>query len=81
MRERGWTPEKITETILKGDKYEAPNKPNPGNTATRYQNSETGDFVVVDDTTNEILQISDKRFEPSEVPKKNIPKFYNRYFL
>ena len=55
MINRGWTPRKISETIAKGEKFEAPNKVNPGNTATRYQHN--GKFVVKDDTTGEILQI------------------------
>jgi len=68
IADRNWTPEEITDTIAAGEQYPAPNYVNPGNTATRYQNIDTGRFVVMDDVTNEILQISGEGFRPLYVP-------------
>ena len=62
MSKRGWDKEKITDTIKNGKEYPAPNKVNPENTATRYERD--GQFVVRDDRTGEILQISGPGFEP-----------------
>lgn len=53
---------KNTRTIREGKAYPAPNKVNKLNSATRYELDE--DFVVVDDFTKEILQVS----EPSYIP-------------
>ncbi|NBX67055.1 MAG: hypothetical protein EBQ96_08680 [Proteobacteria bacterium] len=66
LRNRNWTPEQITKTIKNGVKYPAPNKVNTGNTATRYEYD--GRFVVKDDQTNEILQVSGPKFEPNKLP-------------
>ncbi len=59
LESRDWTPEQITNTIKKGEKFPAPNKVNPENTATRYQMPGTNRFVVVDDATKEVLQVSE----------------------
>ncbi len=59
MRERNWTKEKITDTIKNGKEYKAPNdvrRNDPTATATRYEKD--GKFVVRDDQTGEILQVS-----------------------
>jgi hypothetical protein len=68
LASRNWTPEDITDTILNGDQFPAPNKVNPGNTATRYQNPDTGRYVVRDDVTNEILQVSRPDFTANILP-------------
>lgn len=65
MQSRGWTEKEISDTLAKGKKYPAPNKVNPGNKAIRYEKD--GKYVVRDEKTKEILQISDKRFRPNEV--------------
>lgn len=66
LRNRDWSPEQITEAIKYGKRYPAPNKVNPGNTATRYQYKDR--FVVRDDQTREILQVSgDGIFKPNIV--------------
>mgnify|MGYP002408714809 FL=1 len=65
LRNRGWNPEQITETIKRGEQYLAPNKVNPGNTATRYEYK--GRFVVQDDQTKEILQVSEYDFKPNKI--------------
>ena len=56
MEKGDWTPEKITHTIKYGKPHKAPNKPFPANTATRYQLDD--EFVVIDDITNEVIQVS-----------------------
>ena len=66
LKKRDWTPEQITQTIKRGKKYKAPNKVNPENTATRYEHNDR--FVVQDDKTKEILQISDKNFIANKLP-------------
>lgn len=66
IRSRDWTPEQISNTLKYGKKYQAPNKVNPKNTATRYEYK--GRYVVQDDQTKEILQISDKNFIPNKFP-------------
>lgn len=66
LKKRDWTPEQITRTIKNGKRFKAPNKVNPGNTATRYEYE--GRFVVRDDKTKEILQVSDKSFIPNKFP-------------
>jgi Colicin E5 ribonuclease domain len=69
MESRNWTPEDITETIRNGEKIEVPNMPrkdDPTATATRYEYN--GRYVVRDDQTGEILQISGPRHIPTELP-------------
>lgn len=56
MIKREWTIEEITETIRYGTPYPAPNKVNNTHTATRYEYNDK--FVVVDDQTKEVLQVS-----------------------
>jgi len=57
LRQRGWTAELIIEAIATGRRYPAPNYVNPGNTAARYVSPRTGQSVVVDDQTGEILHV------------------------
>jgi Colicin E5 ribonuclease domain len=57
LRRRGWTLEQINEAIATGKRYPAPNYVNQGNTATRYVSPRTGQSVVVDDQTGEILHV------------------------
>ena len=60
MKQRDWTKDKIDDTIKNGEEYPAPNKLrekiDPNATATRYEKD--GKFVVRDDQTGEIIQIS-----------------------
>lgn len=60
-----WTPEKITRTIKERKAYKAPNKVNKPNTATGYELD--GNFVVVDDVTGEVLQVSGPGFVPEKL--------------
>jgi outer membrane biosynthesis protein TonB len=63
MKKRGWTEEEITSTIKNGERSSAPNKVNPQNEAARYQQGDR--FVVRDEVTREILQVSDDGFIPN----------------
>ena len=62
---------KITETIRNGENFEAPNRVrieiDPRATATRYEYN--GRYVVRDDQTGEILQISGDDFKRPIIPK------------
>ena len=59
MQRRGWTDQDISDTISKpADTAKTINKAT-GNTATKYYNSD-GHYVVRDDVTDEIIQISDR---------------------
>ena len=60
-----WTPDAITNMIETGIQSCVENRVNPGNSATQYLNSDTGRFVVQDDVTGEILQVSRPNFEPN----------------
>lgn len=66
MQKRGWTPEQITEAIEGKLSFPSPNLVNPANTATRYVHPATGRYVVVDDVTNELLQVGGRGFAPLE---------------
>ncbi|MBM3602245.1 MAG: hypothetical protein FJX22_00470, partial [Alphaproteobacteria bacterium] len=68
LRDRDWTAEQITDTIKNGKEFVAPNKVNPANTATRYHMPGTNRFVVVDDVTKEVLQVSkdSPKFKPNK---------------
>ena len=61
MLVRGWTPDQIDEAFLHGDRIDAVNKYN-GNPATRYVNPTTGRSVVIDDFSNEIIQVGGDGF-------------------
>lgn len=63
MNERGWTSNSITEAIMYGQKFTAVNKIKIGNAATRYVHPETGQSVVVDNITKEIIQVGGKNFD------------------
>lgn len=68
FEKRGWTRARVTRVILKGERHKAPNKPKGTYDASRYQMGD--DFVVLDDQTHELLQISDRTrpFHPEIVP-------------
>ncbi|MET0155761.1 MAG: colicin E5-related ribonuclease [Rickettsiales bacterium] len=57
-----WTPEKITRTIRYGERFKARNE-RTGGSATRYELE--GNYVVRDDATGNILQVS----RPGHMPK------------
>ena len=59
---RGWTSEKVTEAITKGKPYSAVNNVNKANGATRYVHPTTGQSVVIDNITRELLQVGGPGF-------------------
>ncbi len=61
MPARGWTPEQIDEAVQSGDQVPATNKAN-GNPATRYVHPDTGQSVVVDDVTGDVIQVGGPDF-------------------
>jgi RHS repeat-associated protein len=62
MEARGWTEESIQEAIKVGDQVQAVNKAT-GNPATRYINPTTGQSVVVDDVTKEVIHVGGPGFK------------------
>jgi hypothetical protein len=63
MEQRGWTPQQITEAIEKGQQFAAQNLVNPGNPAIRYVNPTTGQSVVVDTVTHEVIHVGGPGFK------------------
>src|SRR5215467_6058652 len=61
MARRGWTPSQIDEAVRSGQRIDAIDKAS-GNPATRYINPETGQSVVIDDITNEVIHIGGPGF-------------------
>jgi hypothetical protein len=61
MKKRGWTISEINDAIQNGKAAHAINLIPPNNPATRYT-LESGRYVVLDDVTNELMQISGKGF-------------------
>jgi hypothetical protein len=62
MAQRGWTEKQITEAITKGNSFKAVNNVNKAHSATRYVHPTTGQSVVIDDVTKELLQVGGKGF-------------------
>ena len=62
MEKRGWTTDQIREAIDSGSKTNAVNKAN-GNPATRHVHPTTGQSVVVDDATGEVIHIGGPGFK------------------
>jgi RHS repeat-associated protein len=71
MATRGWTPEQIDEAARSGNRIDAINKAT-GAPATRYVNPTTQQSVVIDNTTNEVIQVGGPDFshgpESGDVP-------------
>jgi hypothetical protein len=64
MQTRGWTPDLIDEAVTSGNKYPAVNKLGGANTpATRYVSPTTGQSVVIDNATGEIIQVGGPGFK------------------
>jgi RHS repeat-associated protein len=62
MMKRGWTKQMIDEAKQTGQKVKALNKRN-GNPATRYIHPGSGQSVVVDDVTGEVIQVGGPDFK------------------
>jgi len=63
LASRGWTQRQITEAIQSGEKFSAENLVNKGNAATRYVSPQTGQSVVIDNVTNEVLHVGGPGFK------------------
>ena len=63
LSKRGWTPLQITEAISKGKSFEAVNMVNKANPAIRYVHPKTGQSVVIDKVTNELLHVGGPGFK------------------
>lgn len=64
MQTRGWTPDLIDEAVTSGSKFPAVNKLGGANTpATRYVSPTTGQSVVIDNATGEIIQVGGPDFK------------------
>lgn len=63
MDARGWTPQQVTEAIKTGQKAAAENLVNPGNPAIRYIHQGTGQSVVHDTVTKEIIHFGGPGFK------------------
>jgi RHS repeat-associated protein len=64
MTGRGWTKQEILDTVREGDAYAATNK-DTGGPATEYVSRSTGKFVVIDNKTGEVLQVSKAGYRPN----------------
>ena len=64
MTGRGWTKQEILDTVREGDAYPATNK-DTGGPATEYVSRSTGKFVVIDNKTGEVLQVSKAGYRPN----------------
>ncbi len=62
MKNRNWTPKQIDEALAFGNRYPAPNNLNPANGATRFVNPNTGQSVVIDNVTKEVIHIGGPGF-------------------
>jgi hypothetical protein len=63
LSKRGWTAEQITEAVTKGKSFDAMNMVNKANSATRYVHPTTGQSVVIDDLTKELLHVGGPGFK------------------
>jgi RHS repeat-associated protein len=62
MEARGWTEEEIQEAISSGEQVPAVNKAT-GDPATRYINPKTGQSVVIDNGTKEVIHVGGPGFK------------------
>lgn len=70
MKKRGWDKNLVNQTVDKPYTTRVSKNLATGNSATVYYDK-SGHYVVVDDVTNEVVQIS-HRFIPDWAPDKNI---------
>jgi hypothetical protein len=63
MEQRGWVPEQVTEAIKTGQQFPATNFVNKANKAIRYVHPQTGQSVVQDAVTKEIIHFGGPGFK------------------
>lgn len=66
MASRGWTKDEIMETVKSGVAHDVTNKAT-GGPAVEYVNPANGKFVVIDKSTNHVLQVSGPGFLPNHL--------------
>ena len=66
MGTRGWTAQEITETVENGTAHAVTNKAT-GGAATEFVNPANGKFVVVDNATKQVIQVSGPGFSPNHL--------------
>jgi len=66
MGTRGWTKDEISGTVRNGVPHDVTNKAT-GGPAVEYVNPANGKFVVIDKTTNQVLQVSGPGFSPNHL--------------
>jgi membrane carboxypeptidase/penicillin-binding protein len=64
MNSRGWTKQEILDTVREGDAYPVTNKAT-GGPATEYVSRSTGKFVVIDNNTGQVIQVSKAGYAPN----------------
>ena len=62
LAKRGWTSQSITEALSTGESFPATNMINPANKATRYVHPITGQSVVIDEVTREVIHVGGPGF-------------------
>lgn len=63
MDQRGWVPSQVTEAIKTGQQFPATNLVNKANPAIRYVHPTTGQSVVQDTVTKEIIHFGGPGFK------------------
>ncbi len=63
LAKRGWTEKQITEAITRGKSFNAVNNINKANKATRFVHPETGQSIVIDNVTKELLHVGGPGFK------------------
>ncbi|MDE3234527.1 MAG: hypothetical protein KGO81_01140 [Bacteroidota bacterium] len=63
FEQRGWTEDQVSEAIKYGKSYDAVNNVHPENGATRYVHPTTGQSIVVDNVTKELIHVGGPGFK------------------
>lgn len=63
LAKRGWTPQQISEAVERGEQFAVENLVNKGNSAIRYVHPGTGQSVVVDQVTKEVIHVGGAGFK------------------
>jgi hypothetical protein len=63
MDQRGWVPQQVTEAIQTGQQFPATNLVNKAHEAIRYMHPQTGQSVVRDSVTREIIHFGGPGFK------------------
>ncbi|MGH9407351.1 MAG: RHS repeat-associated core domain-containing protein, partial [Terriglobia bacterium] len=65
MATRGWTRQDILDVFEKGEQTQVVDRTAGGAPATQYLDPETGQFIVVNDKTGNVIQVSGPGFRPN----------------